>query len=187
MPLYSRLLSVATVAILGVSTVVARADTFDVTVTPDDGSASFSFSLSSPPTYVIEGAEFDFTNVPLSLSDGTSYLATVGFSNPSYFISLFESVDDDFDFSYLALENPGESDEYYEDFDYLGPQLYSGTESSPVMLTGTFDLTGADGQPNATITISDSSAVAPELSTLALCGTGLLGLAGTVRRRCFHS
>lgn len=57
-----------------------------------------------------------------------------------------------------------------------GPQLFSGPTSSPTFLLGTFPLGGFD------LTISQAAAV-PEPSSLALLGTGFLGICAVLRRK----
>ena len=59
-------------------------------------------------------------------------------------------------------------------FDFFGPQLYSGLESSPTLLAGTFNLTPLEGTD---ITAQLVVAVAvPEPSTWALMMLGFAGL-----------
>ena len=65
-----------------------------------------------------------------------------------------------------------------------GPQLYTGSESAPTFLTGTFALTQYQGTGTYTLTISNPAAAAvPETATWAmmLAGFGMVGFA--MRRR----
>lgn len=58
-----------------------------------------------------------------------------------------------------------------------GPQLFTGSTSSPTFLTGTFPIGGF------TLTISPAASAVPEPSSLFLLGTGLLGACGLLRKR----
>ncbi len=63
-----------------------------------------------------------------------------------------------------------------------GPQLYSGDEGSPTMLTGTFTLTDfMTGTETYTLVVAPVST--PESGTLVLFGIGLAGLALMRKRR----
>jgi hypothetical protein len=71
-------------------------------------------------------------------------------------------------------------------FTLVGELLYSGSAYTPTFLTGTFDLHQFRAFPNQdyTLTITpETTAPTPELSTLSLFGTGVLGLIGLVRNK----
>lgn len=63
-----------------------------------------------------------------------------------------------------------------------GPQLYSGDESSPTFLTGSFNLTEFDGIGTYTLTVTDATGAVPEPAAWALM-LGGFGLVGSAMRR----
>jgi hypothetical protein len=64
--------------------------------------------------------------------------------------------------------------------DLTGPQLYTGSETNPVMLTGTFNLINTDGGGTEVLTVKNQSM--PEPGTLLLLSAGLLVVAGLKRK-----
>jgi hypothetical protein len=134
----------------------AHAETLIVNWTESAAGISASWEQSSTPT-PISFVNGSFTDVPIS--DFTSTGATlVGPFTDILWIhgGLFDTPD-------LA-------------FVYDGPQAYSGEESAPVFLTGTFQGTEVRTGADATVTIS----AVPETSTWAmlLFGFTALGFAG---------
>ena len=63
-----------------------------------------------------------------------------------------------------------------------GPQLYTGTEDSPVFKLGSFSLTEYQGTGSYTLSISQAVAAVPEPETYGML-LGGLGLMGVVLRR----
>lgn len=64
--------------------------------------------------------------------------------------------------------------------------LYNGPSTHPVLTTGkyAFEMSNSHGDVDGQVTITDlTTRPVPEPSTLALLTTGVLGLAGTLRRR----
>ncbi|MGB8522162.1 MAG: PEP-CTERM sorting domain-containing protein [Candidatus Acidiferrales bacterium] len=113
--------------------------------------ASFTISMGSTPGFSEAGIAFTMEPVDLTV-DGTSVTDTIVFFNSADLGGL-NSV-----FSCLP--------------DLIGPQLYTGSESDPTLLTGVFELFDINTGVEYTLTASETSAM-PEPSTVLMLVSGL--------------
>ncbi len=177
MPIRPRLLALT--AILIAATLAAHADTVQFTFTPADGASgvdSFSFTAPTSSANVFPLGSSSFIFLPNTLQ-GT-------FDNGP--------LPTDVTFASRVLSMGGNA------FITGGVDIYTlkgGDPRMPIFTIGTFDdvqesnASGLVGE--GTLTITDLSTIGlgpsptptPEPSTLALFGTGILGLAGAARRR----
>ena len=150
-------------ALLAIVTVFAalpaKADsgqTLDYTLSGGPISASWSMSQNPTPIYVEDGTAFAVNSTDLIVAGW-----------PVDDITCFFNLSDLGGFNTVT---------YLPDF--YGPQLYTGPEDSPTMLTGMFYLTDANGDCY-TLNVTQ----APEPMTWLLLASGLAGLVLMKRKK----
>jgi PEP-CTERM motif len=160
---------VLSLAAILATTLTTKADTLDFTLT--GGGNTFTFSLPSNPTPDSSTNGTSFTLDNIMVTEGLiSFSTDIKFSNLTTGGGL--------DFSIPAAPPlPG------TDLDLVGPQLYGGTEASPVFgpTSTPFMLDEPKGTDDFTLAIADASI--PEPASIGLLATGLLAAAGMARRR----
>ncbi len=154
MKLVTRFLTLAALLLLSVATVKADSgQTVSYTLTgPTDATFTVSMGTSTSPTPEVSGQNYFFMVQPTDLVvDGTSMSDTIVFFNLSDLGGLNSVLD--------ALPDLG------------GPQLYSGNESDPTLLTGVFNL--YDLETGASYTLTANAVPAPEPTTVLMLVAGL--------------
>lgn len=166
----------------GVATMVGAtsADAAPIIITPANA-ATYIFTLTGDMNATFQNATFqlDANPTPDIEVDGGFTLLNVAFDqSPTGFANLnFYSTSNSGGFD---IEDPT-TIHFFGNF--LGPQLYTGTEANPTFKTGTFALTDDQGAGSYTLNIASAIGTVPEPATwgMMILGMGAVGFA--MRRR----
>ncbi len=147
-----------------------RADTLQYSYVETGGPETITFQLQSPPTTGLGfGAAYETATIPITV-DGTTR---------DGFLDIYTS----------AYNGGFVMDAGITEGQLSGPQLFMGSTTMPVFLTGTFDLSGYlitvghGAVPRTQSGVLTVTEVTPEPPSLVLLGTALMGVAGLVHMR----
>ena len=165
----------ASVAVAGLSAASAA----DAATTYFDFTSSqfnLTFSLNAPvtPTTAIPGQYFQASAPTATLNGSAATFPNLIFLNSGYSGNGGHGIHGG-GFSY---------DSQFTDFFY-GAQLYTGSESAPVFVNGTYNLTGYTNGVAGVLRISSSAGAVPETATwgMMIAGFGMMGASLRYRRR----
>jgi hypothetical protein len=162
MKMITRFLKVAALLLLSVATV--KADSGQTVSYALTGATDATFTVTLGPAPQAAGPGYYFMVQPSNLMvDGASMSDMLVFFNSSDLGGLNSVFD--------ALPDLG------------GPQLYSGNESDPTLLTGVFCLYDLETGASYTLTANAVTSSAPEPTTTLMLVVGLLAVGMGLKRR----
>lgn len=157
----------------------ARADQVTITGT---NTITFNVAASPTPSFYTPDGGFTLDNIAVT-ENGVTSNEEVLFFEDGIAIGSTASVSFDWIFMNINLTGAIASDLSDVPGSFFSAPLYSGGESTPTLLPGTYDLSDNLGNGDLSLTIAADVAATPEPSSLLLLGTGVLGAAGILKRR----
>jgi hypothetical protein len=156
-------------AVILVATAAVKADTLDFTLTGGGSTSTFSLPSNPSPNSSINGTSFTLQNIMVTQG-------LIGFTTDLTFSNLAHGGG-------LSFLIPSPPPIPGTGIDLVGPQIYSGLESSPMFAATTvpFILGTPKGGNDYTLAISDASV--PEPESIGLLATGMLALVGAAVRK----
>ncbi|QJU57071.1 PEP-CTERM sorting domain-containing protein [Sphingomonas sp. AP4-R1] len=149
---------------------------------PGKYTASFTLDTDRVPSISIPNNSVRYNGVPITFTrPNSTVVETAAYSNSGPTFSVLTSQGGVF-LGYLGG--------FPTQFSVYGPQLFTGTTTAPVFLTGTFGLSDIPRnrttdpiQVNYTLTVTDISSAVPEPATWAMMLVGFGGIGTAIRRR----
>ena len=148
--------------------------TATIVITPSGGGQVLTFTFD--PSLVVYSTPNDVSTFSTTADTGAGpYTTEVAFYDTSAYALYHGGIQLDFEF-FLPGVAP-----YYSAIlqDFTGAQLYSGPESNPTLLPGTYNVNTEPGGSLATLVLT----LTPEPSSLLLLLTGLTAVGFVVSRR----
>jgi hypothetical protein len=167
--------TLAAALVLAASTLAAHADAIDnFTLTSGTNVVTFSLPSSPIPDLINPNGNVGFTmnSVPVDINGLTG----------NYTLSFFASVSS----GGFCISTGDTACNGGDVVNQVGTVLYAGDSATPTFTLGSYNLSNFNANTfneDFNLTIAAGASPVPEPSSIALLGTGILGLAGIARRK----